>query len=266
MSLRVPVKWIEAVAVAAIATLAWAVQLSASAFASQETAVHHQPRDFNAVAYEEVIEHYPVTGQSIEAIGRQLRVRGPRFIGIAGAVGSHTPHFDFSYQRKTTASGCRVGKTDFKLRSILKIPEWRFKSGRPNRSIAAAMKRYQALVLKHEQTHARIALTFMERVHARLLALPSQRDCTTLSGLVKIIINEERLRERREQTAFHRSEKNICLPRGSCPEDRGKFRHLSAKKRGELARVNACRKRLGMSDGYGVVRLSKQEFERRCGR
>ncbi|MCH9808986.1 MAG: DUF922 domain-containing Zn-dependent protease [Alphaproteobacteria bacterium] len=223
------------------------------------------PRVSLVVAYEEIIDYYTVKGRTFDAVRRSLRERGPRATGMARAIGSHTPHFNFSYKKQVTDEGCRVGQTLFKLRSNLKIPKWQ-PGGKARRGVGTAMRRYQASVLKHERTHARIALTFMERVQAKVVALPFMENCSKLRQAVDRIIANEHIRERREQQAFHRSERNICLPLGRCRQARGRYRRLSVDQRGKRARIDACRRKLGMSRGYGVVRLSDAEFERRCGR
>lgn len=230
-----------------------------------QSAVSAEPDIRRGVQFIETVEHYTINGRTRSEILRSLRRRGPEATGIPGAVGSHTPVFDVSYDPVSDQVGCRVGRLRLKLHSHLKIPQWQ-PIDALDPKLLAAMRKYEAAVLKHEQTHARIALSYLERLRQRMIALPPAPSCAELGRAILTVRDEEYGRERREQAAFHRLDGEVCWPFFRCPSNASGLRRHTVTELASRARNSVCRKKFNMTGGYGVVRLSSQEFARRCGR
>lgn len=122
------------------------------------------------------VSYYAVNGQSLDAIDREIRKKGPRISRSRHAVAVARIRMKPKMRFARSDDGCRVAQAKVSVDARVTLPAW---TGRdvPNRSLSQAWVNIDRYTRQHEATHVAIAFNHARRMEQALLTEVSARNC-----------------------------------------------------------------------------------------
>lgn len=133
----------------------------------------------SSVRIDEQVNHYPVFGDTLEALRAQLQHEIPLLQGAAGTHGRTSSDVAIAYEFDKTEAGCRLRNLEVHLDIVVTLPEWV-----PGKAVSTSLQQRweQALAAlqRHEATHRANARAAAEEARAQILAIGLQPDCRSV--------------------------------------------------------------------------------------
>lgn len=156
----------------------------------------------------EKVNHYAVSGVSGRDLGRSMLRGGARTINLRHAIAATTTRFDFTDPVLAVERGrCVVKAITVRLSIEYQLPKW---TGRhkANARLRRSWDAFYAELVRHEQTHGRIAREFARRIERELLRLSGTQafGCSDFGAFSEARFAALSAELRRQQLAFDRRE------------------------------------------------------------
>ena len=149
-------------------------------------------------------QYYLVSGNTSEAIDRDLRRKGPmRGHALAVAAIRFAP---VSLQQEMTATGCVFSDARFRVVANITLPRWKERSTTRDRELRHAWDNLAAYARAHEDTHVRIAEHFAEELGKAITDLRPRETCEALDEAAERVVERMGREHDAAQLAFDAAE------------------------------------------------------------
>lgn len=149
-------------------------------------------------------EYYLVSGDTSEAIDRDLRRKGPmRGHALAVAAIRFKP---VSVQQEMTDEGCVFKQALFRVEANITLPQWKERATSRDRQLRNAWDALASYARAHEDQHVRIAERYATVLGETIEALPAQSTCEELDRSAKRVVERVGREHDEAQLAFDRAE------------------------------------------------------------
>lgn len=129
---------------------------------------------FAPVRVNDVVEYYPIEGDSIAHIRARIRDHAPD--GASGTHGRTQSRFEVETELAQRPDSCSLGRLQVSVDIVMVLPEWRPTARAPaavHGQWAAAIER----LTRHEEGHRRHAVEAAHALRTDLMRLPPETDC-----------------------------------------------------------------------------------------
>jgi len=149
-------------------------------------------------------DYYLVSGDTSEALDRDLRRKGPmRGHALAVAAIRFEP---VSVLQETTEAGCVFAEAKFRVKANITLPRWRERATSRDRELRNAWDALASYARAHEDQHVRIAERYAAALGEAVEALPARPTCEALDGSAKRVVDRIGREHDEAQLAFDRAE------------------------------------------------------------
>ena len=169
------------------------------------------------------VDYYAIAGNSIQALDRQIKTKGPK-IGMnrhAVAVARISMSPKTTYRK--AAKGCSVASSNVAVNARVTLPAWTGRAG-AGAALGAKWDNIDRYTRLHEAVHVAVAFRHARALEAQLLALPPQPTCLEARTVASKVARRALARHDRAQQRFDRDEqKRIAAMRASSLADGDAF-------------------------------------------
>lgn len=149
-------------------------------------------------------DYYLVSGDTSEALDRDLRRKGPMH-GHALAVAA-IRFSPVAVQQEITEAGCVFAEARFRVEANITLPRWKERATSRDRELRNAWDALSSYARAHEDQHVRIAERYAEALGRAIEALPARPTCEALDASAKRIVERIGREHDEAQLAFDRAE------------------------------------------------------------
>jgi predicted secreted Zn-dependent protease len=156
---------------------------------------------FPAVIVVDRVEHYAVTGSTIDEIERQLVEQTDRFENTGNAI--TRSRFEVTKTLRPDRDGCHLSALQVQLSITTILPDWRPQKP-ASRKVRKRWNDAAAALKEHEAGHRSHALAAARSLRSTLLNLGTKRTCSLLDVAIALELNARLNRLELEEARYDR--------------------------------------------------------------
>ncbi len=152
------------------------------------------------------VGYYNVKGTSFEELDKEIALHGPVVSGVGKAIASTRVRMLPDIRYDTSAGKCRVSSAKIRVRADITLPRLTDR-GRVDRKLGRAFSNIEEYARQHEAVHVQIAEDHAAMAEERILRLPAQQSCESLSAQAASVFRKVMEKHEAAQLAFDEQER-----------------------------------------------------------